>query len=60
MEKKRLAAVVTGEGPNLNEPPWMPPTSVLLDTKRKIWRDAAIHEKWELENLAAANKYKTG
>ena len=32
MEKTRLAVVVDGEGPNLNEQRWLPPTSVLSST----------------------------
>jgi len=53
METEGLAAVATGEGPNLNEPPGLPPTTNVVYNgvpAKKNLKGAAIHEKWELES----------
>ena len=58
MENKGLAAVVTGEGPSLNEPPWLPPTSILVVPPRSAgslmrfrrWR-AIFRSQWSTSKL---------
>ena len=37
MEMAGFAAVLTEERPSLNEPPWLPPTSVLINMKRPCY-----------------------
>ena len=58
MEKTGLAAVVTGEGPSLNEQPWLPPNTSNEFIKLKKAPLSMKSGNWD-PNFAVAKEYKT-